>query len=185
MNQIACSIQLWTTKHNVYTGHVQEFPVALKFHKVFGCLCFTHVPHNKCDKLDRRVSLGIFIGYSNDEELNLDNSEKKGLTMAKLKLKFSSSSIEEENDWQNQKVDDAPVRGREKELSMIENLDPNGYIPQDRKKRARRFSVKVNRGCSGFVVPFFTDPGAESVTSDLPDQSHASQRNEKLDCVSL
>ena len=32
--------------------------------KVFGCICFSHVPQVKRDKLDRRANLGIFIGYS-------------------------------------------------------------------------------------------------------------------------
>ncbi|KAA0037127.1 gag-pol polyprotein [Cucumis melo var. makuwa] len=36
---------------------------SLKFLKVFGCLCFTHVPQSKRDKL-RRASPGVFIGYS-------------------------------------------------------------------------------------------------------------------------
>ena len=37
---------------------------SLNFLKIFGCLCFTHVPQNKRDKLDKRASPGIFIGYS-------------------------------------------------------------------------------------------------------------------------
>ena len=37
---------------------------SLKFLKVFGCLSFTYVPQSKRDKLDKRASPGIFIGYS-------------------------------------------------------------------------------------------------------------------------
>lgn len=98
-------------------------------------MCFTHVPQSKRDKLDRRASPGIFIGYSTiskaykvfqpqtgnivvsrdvhfveDEEWNWDDAEKKGQTTAELKLKFSGSSIEED-DWHNETVDDASVRG--------------------------------------------------------------------------
>nr|KYP72430.1 Retrovirus-related Pol polyprotein from transposon TNT 1-94 [Cajanus cajan] len=36
---------------------------SLKFLKIFGCLCFTHVPQSKRDKLDKRALPGIFIGY--------------------------------------------------------------------------------------------------------------------------
>ena len=46
-----------------------------------------------------------------DEEWNWDVAEKKGQTMVELKLKFSGSSIEEEDDWRNKTVDDASVRG--------------------------------------------------------------------------
>ena len=36
----------------------------LKKFQVFRCLCFTYVPQIKRDKLDKKVELGIFIGYS-------------------------------------------------------------------------------------------------------------------------
>ena len=32
--------------------------------KTFGCLCFSYIPHVKRDKLDKKVEVGIFIGYS-------------------------------------------------------------------------------------------------------------------------
>ncbi|KAL4035165.1 hypothetical protein IC575_003845 [Cucumis melo] len=59
---------------------------SLKFLKVFGCLCFTHVPQSKRDKLDRRASLGPQTGkivvsrdvhFVEDEEWNFDDAEKK------------------------------------------------------------------------------------------------------------
>ena len=37
---------------------------SLKFLKIFGCLCFTHVLQSKQDKLDKRSLAGIFIGYN-------------------------------------------------------------------------------------------------------------------------
>lgn len=37
---------------------------SLEFLTTFGCLCFTHVPQSKRDKLDKRASPGIFVGYS-------------------------------------------------------------------------------------------------------------------------
>ncbi|KAL0433783.1 UNVERIFIED_CONTAM: Retrovirus-related Pol polyprotein from transposon RE2 [Sesamum latifolium] len=48
--------------------------------------------------------------FVEDEEWNWDDAEKKG-HMAVLKLKFSGSSNKEENDWQSEIVDHAPVRG--------------------------------------------------------------------------
>jgi hypothetical protein len=32
--------------------------------KIFGCICFTHVPQVKRDKLDKKSEPGVFIGYS-------------------------------------------------------------------------------------------------------------------------
>jgi len=37
---------------------------SLNFLKVFGCVCFVHVPHVKRDKLDKKAIPGIFVGYS-------------------------------------------------------------------------------------------------------------------------
>lgn len=36
----------------------------LKNLKVFGCLCFSHIPQVKRYKLDEKAELGILIGYS-------------------------------------------------------------------------------------------------------------------------
>ena len=40
------------------------FKPNMKNLKIFGCLCFTHVPQIKRDKLDKKTEPGIFIGYS-------------------------------------------------------------------------------------------------------------------------
>jgi len=37
---------------------------SLSFLKVFGCVCFIHVPQVKHDKLDKKAILGIFMDYS-------------------------------------------------------------------------------------------------------------------------
>ncbi|KAH9768805.1 hypothetical protein KPL71_011738 [Citrus sinensis] len=111
---------------------------SLKFLRIFGCLCFTHVPQISRDKLDKRALPGIFIGYSSvakaykvfqpqtgkiiiskdvhfmeDEEWNWDDAKKMDSTSKKPKLKFpimdtADQSIE---DWENETVDDRPIRG--------------------------------------------------------------------------
>jgi len=41
-----------------------DYKPSLNFLKIFGCLCFTHVPQNKYDKLDKRAPSCFSIGYS-------------------------------------------------------------------------------------------------------------------------
>jgi len=41
-----------------------EYKPSLTFLKVFGCVCFAHVPKVKRDKLDKKALPGIFVGYS-------------------------------------------------------------------------------------------------------------------------
>ncbi|KAI4347727.1 hypothetical protein L6164_008511 [Bauhinia variegata] len=40
------------------------FKPSLDFLKVFGCLCYSHVPQVKRDKLDKRAEPGVFVGYN-------------------------------------------------------------------------------------------------------------------------
>lgn len=95
---------------------------SLKFLKIFGCLCFTYIPQNKRDILDKKASPGILVGYVNNafkifhpqtghfvvsrdanfvenQEWNWDdNAEKKNQLMTELKLNLPSTEEEEEED---------------------------------------------------------------------------------------
>ena len=111
---------------------------SLNFLKIFGCLCFTHIPRIKRDKLDKKALPGIFIGYNlvskaykvfqpqtgkiiisrdvhfmEDEKWNWDDAKKMDPTSNKPKLKFPISDTAEQSirDWQNDIVDDIPVSG--------------------------------------------------------------------------
>ena len=43
-----------------------ETKAAVDHLKIFGCICYTHVPEVKRDKLDQKAEIGIFLGYSNN-----------------------------------------------------------------------------------------------------------------------
>ncbi|GMI94896.1 hypothetical protein HRI_003159000 [Hibiscus trionum] len=91
----------------------------------------------KRDKLDKMAEPGIFVGYSSsskaykvyqpqtgklivsrdvhfveDEEWSWNDSEKRNQTMAELRFKLPVSDTEEnrDEDWQNEVVDNTPVR---------------------------------------------------------------------------
>lgn len=122
------------TPFEAWYGHKPS----LNFLKIFGCLCFTHIPQMKHDKLVKRASSGIFIGYSNvtkaykvfqtqtrkivinrdvhfveDEEWNWDEARKTNQASNDLKLNFPLLyTVERKSgDWQNEMVDDIPIRG--------------------------------------------------------------------------
>ena len=46
--------------------------------RIFGCICYTHVPKVKKDKLDQKTEIEIFLGYS---------SNVKGYKVFNLKTK--------------------------------------------------------------------------------------------------
>ncbi|KAA3476823.1 Retrovirus-related Pol polyprotein from transposon TNT 1-94 [Gossypium australe] len=48
------------TPYKAWYGHKPS----LNFLKIFCCLCFTHVPQIKRDKLDKKTLPGVFISYS-------------------------------------------------------------------------------------------------------------------------
>jgi len=41
-----------------------NYKPSLSFLKIFGNICFVHVPQINRDKLDKKAMLGIFVGYS-------------------------------------------------------------------------------------------------------------------------
>ena len=92
---------------------MKDLTTSLKFLKVFGCLYFTHVPQSKHDKLDKRASPSIFIGYniinkaykifqpqtwniigSRDAHFKEDEEWNWDQPMTELKLKFPALSTE-------------------------------------------------------------------------------------------
>ena len=86
---------------------------AVEHLKVFGSLCYTHVPDVKRDKLDYKAEMGIFLGYS---------STSKGYRVFNLKTKKIMVS-------RDIKVDEAAVWNWEK--NEIEDVDQIGVtIPQ-------------------------------------------------------
>ena len=38
----------------------------VKHLRIFGCICYAHIPEIKRDKLDKKVEAGIFAGYSSN-----------------------------------------------------------------------------------------------------------------------
>lgn len=95
--------------------------------KVFGSLCYVHVPEAKRDKLDRRADVGVFIGYSNRSK-----AYRVYLPEAKKVCVSRDVKFEEEKQWswiksaqeqisrevkdrsitfQSDDIDDVPVRG--------------------------------------------------------------------------
>lgn len=60
-NRLPCRFVKDKTPYEAWYGRKPS----LQFLRIFGCLCFSYVPHIKRDKLDKKVALGIFVGYSN------------------------------------------------------------------------------------------------------------------------
>nr|KYP70533.1 Retrovirus-related Pol polyprotein from transposon TNT 1-94 [Cajanus cajan] len=131
---------------------------SMKFLKIFGCLCFTHVPQSKRDKLDKRASQGIFIGYSTvskaykifqpqtgkiiisrdvhfleDEEWNWNDKRKTNLVSTNVKFKSLASNTRQNEDesWQNELLDDDPVRGTRLLSEIYERCNISVCEPAD------------------------------------------------------
>ena len=67
--------------------------------KTFGCLCFSYIPHVKRDKLDKKVEVGIFIGYSSiSKAYRIYLPENNKVIVSKDVKFFESESWSWEND---------------------------------------------------------------------------------------
>jgi len=107
---------------------------SLSFLKVFGSVCFVHIPQVKRDKLDKKAIPGIFVGYSSvskaykvyhpqtgkktitrdvhfneDEQWKWDDSQRTGRLLQEIK--GNSLGEQTTDQWQNELEDDPPVRG--------------------------------------------------------------------------
>ena len=60
LNRLTTNVVNRKTPYEAWCG----YKPLIKNLKVFGYLCFTHVPQNKRDKLDKKAEPGVFIGYS-------------------------------------------------------------------------------------------------------------------------
>ena len=109
---------------------------SLNFLRVFGCLCFSHIPQVKRDKLDNKSEPGIFIGYSSsskaykiyqpqtgkiivsrdvffneDEKWNWEQTKETSMSKHKSSLPFKKREEQASEQWQEELEDDPPIRG--------------------------------------------------------------------------
>lgn len=132
--------------------------------KVFGCLCYTHVPEVKRDKLDKKAELGIFIGYnlqskayrifhpmtgnvtvSRDvvfiEEDEWNWMEGKSAEQQQFeKQPVTDVEVDEVIDGLEDSVDDLPVRGTRSlaeiyERSNLAMLEPSNFVEAKEDQR--------------------------------------------------
>lgn len=110
---------------------------------MFGCLCFSHIPHVKRDKLGEKAEPGIFVGYSLVSKAYKIYQPQTGKVISSRDVQF----LEDEKwDWTNEPqgkhkevslepdelVDDVPVRGTRSLTDIYQRcsvavLEPVGY----------------------------------------------------------
>jgi transposase InsO family protein len=118
----------------------------LSFLKIFGSICFVHVPQIKTDKLDKKAMPGIFGGYSivsKAYKVYHPQTQKKAITRD---VHFHE---EEQWDWgdsqrnelladqikpqlQDESFDDSPIKGTKSlediyQMSNVAFCKPEGY----------------------------------------------------------
>ncbi|KAG6492442.1 hypothetical protein ZIOFF_047405 [Zingiber officinale] len=106
--------------------------------KVFGCVCYTHIPSVRRDKLDQKAEVGIFIGYSMQSKAYRIYQPQNGKVIMSRDVKFF-----EEEKWiwsgkesvfehtskmpvlveQNSEEQNAEGQNIEQQLSSEQNVD--------------------------------------------------------------
>lgn len=71
---------------------------SLSFLKVFGCVCFGHVPQVKRDKLDKKAISGIFVGYSSVSKAYKVYHPQSGKVIVSRDVHFNE---DQQWDWKN------------------------------------------------------------------------------------
>ncbi|GAA0169340.1 transmembrane signal receptor [Lithospermum erythrorhizon] len=118
----------------------------LKNLKVFGCLCFTHVPQVKSGKLDKKAESSVFIGYSSTSKAYrvFQPDTRKILISRDVSFmgndKWSCNTTENQSTPelnQNELVDDLPVRGPRSVVDIYQRcsvvvLEPGDYFEAEK-----------------------------------------------------
>ncbi|CAL2249531.1 unnamed protein product [Prunus armeniaca] len=93
--------------------------------KVFGCICYVHIPKEKRHKLEEKSEVGIFLGYSSQSKGYRIYNPKTKKFMISRDVKFDESASW---NWEEEKVE-------KKSVTIIqpcreENEETPGTIPQ-------------------------------------------------------
>ncbi|KAL9444243.1 hypothetical protein AB3S75_017429 [Citrus x aurantiifolia] len=114
--------------------------------RIFGCMCFTHVPDAKREKLDQKAEYGVFVGYSTltkgyrvyqpltgriivSRDVKFDEAGGWNWATAEPKQVFTEEKIPE---LQDDIIDDEPIRGTRPLTEIYQKcnmavLEPAGY----------------------------------------------------------
>lgn len=103
--------------------------------KVFGCVCFVHIPQVKRDKLDKKATPGVFVGYSSSKAYKVYHPQTESMTVSRNVHFYEDEQwdwenfqrpgqfsifFEKSNQIEDEVVDDPPIRGT-RALSDIYN----------------------------------------------------------------
>jgi len=113
-----------------------DYKPSLNFLRVFGSLCFSHIPQAKRDKLDKKSEPGIFVGYissskaykvyqpqtgkiivsrdvffNEEEKWNWEQTKETTTSMQKSNLSSQTREEQASEQWQEELEDDLPTRG--------------------------------------------------------------------------
>ncbi|KAF3660762.1 putative transcription factor TCP14-like [Capsicum annuum] len=119
----------------------------LRLMKVFGCICFFHVPQVKRDKFDKRVVPEIFVSYSASSKAYKVYDPQTGKMIVSRDVHFNeeetwdwknnqvsvkASEKQTFDQWQNELVDNPLVRGTRLlydiyQQSNVEVCEPAGH----------------------------------------------------------
>lgn len=117
--------------------------------KVFGCLCFSHIPQVKRDKLGEKAEPRIFVGYSLVSKAYRIYQPQTGKVITSRDVQF----LEDEKwDWTNE------PQGKHKEVS----LEPDELV-DDVLVRGTRSLTDIYQRCS---VAVLEPAGYEEAKSD-------------------
>ena len=124
--------------------------------KVFGCVCFSHVPQVKRDKLDKKSEPGVFIGYSSPSKAYKIFQPQNGRILVSRDVNFmedqqwkweqSEEQMESSTEQQespileiiNDNIDDEPVRGTRSLAEIYESSNIVVYEPAKFEEAVRK-----------------------------------------------
>lgn len=146
--------------------------------RVFGCLCYIHVPEQKRHKLEEKSEKGIFLGYSSQSKgFQIFNLETQQLVTSK-DVQFDKHSTWK---WEEEHEPDLTVHVPviEQVEERLETLAPNDQ-PSSPDTSPRRFRAlsKIYESCN------FTSIEPESYAAPSKEQVWVDSMKEEIKMLS-
>ena len=86
---------------------------SLNFLRVFGCVCFSHIPQVKRDKLDKKLEPNIFVGYSSSSKAYKVYQPQTGKLIVSRDVFFN-----EDEKWNQEQTQETSISKQKSSLPL-------------------------------------------------------------------
>ena len=102
------------------------FKPSVSHFKIFGCICYAHVPAEKITKLDEKSQKCVFLGYSDVTKGYRLLDDKTNKLVVSRDVIFDEKTTW---NWEDKKIENTAIISSNQEFEKDEDVSQGGEIP--------------------------------------------------------